>query len=464
MGSGEPKGDGIFRVEDGEEAFAPAGEGGRAEVRSRGFLPLRLRREGVPRLRPAFPGTALVVGERTYEVISETGAADGVVYGLRDWPEGEVVRDRVVYGPRLVRAAKADRARAATHERLRPYHFVLYPLVGLLPEVEQERWADRLGLYSVKATLISGSSELLVLLAAIWLIARPADQGLRVVIALVSPALALLALTGLGRAFAAAAFRQTRGQFLVELTFAAMKARGQAATLRDPTLRPLTREAFWSRLETPDRVTREGDGSLVFRGLLPHLSWPTGRHVQEGQDFWRVEARPPALDRGRLVFSYRLTTPPGRAPESPPAEPPSADAYHAEVRAGIRREWDDLLGGFSWLVSLLSAEVQQRAFSARGGPAGARRATWITAAAECVFAAYVLAQPVPTADPVAPWLRLLAVVLVVDAVWRMTRAHRGLYAPSVLRAILPSRSLRPERIAYQAHRDAEREARFRLSR
>ena len=461
-GSGEPKAGGIFRVEDGEEAVAPAGEGERAEVRSHGFLPLRVRTEGAPRLRPAFPGTALVLGERTYEVVSETRAADAVVYGLRHWPEGEVVRDRVVYGPRLVRAAQADRARAATHERLRPYRFVLYPLVGLLPESEQERWADRLGLYAVKATLISGLSELVLLLLAIRLIARSSDEGLRVVIALASPALALLALFGLGRSFAAAAFRQTRGQCLVEAAHAAMRTLDRAAARRDTTLRPLTREAFWSRLETPDRVTREKDGALVFRGLLRHLSWPTGRHLQAGPDFWRVEALPPVLDRGRLVFTYRLTVPPGRAPGSPPIESPSADTYNEEVRAGTRREWDDLLGGFSWLVSLLSADVQKRAFAARGGPAGVRRATWITAAGECVFAAYVLAQPVQAADPVGPWLRLASVGLLVEGVLRMLRAHQGLYAPSVLRAILPSRSLRPERIAYQAHRDAEREARLGL--
>ncbi len=78
----------------------------RGEVRSRGFLPLRVRTEGIPYRRPAFCGTALVLGERTYEVVGETETAAGVVYALRPWPEGEVVRDRVLYGPRLVRAAR----------------------------------------------------------------------------------------------------------------------------------------------------------------------------------------------------------------------------------------------------------------------------------------------------------------------------------------------------------------------
>jgi hypothetical protein len=305
-------------------------------------------------------------------------------------------------------------------------------------------------------------SELVVLLLAIGLIARGADEGLRVALALVAPVLAVLALSGLGRAFAAAAFRQTRGQCVVELAFAARRSLSRAGTPRDPTLAPLTREAFWAGLETPDRVTRETDGSLLVEGLLPHLSWRTGHHVRAGPDHWLVEALPPALGRGRLVFSYRLIAPPGRDPAAPAAEPPAADAYAREVKAALQREWDDLLGGFGWLVSLLSTAVQERAFAPRGGPAAARRPTWTSALGELAFAAYVLAQPVQAADPVGPWLRLLAASLVIDAGFRGARTRRGAYAPSLLRALLPSRSLRPERIAYQEHRDAELEARLRL--
>jgi hypothetical protein len=413
-------------------------------------------------LRPAFPGTALVLGDRTYEVVSEDETPAGVVYGLRLWPEGEVVRERMVYGSRLVRAAQAERERAATHERARPYRFLLYPLVGLLPEGAQERWADRLGLYAVRSTLISGAGEVVLFLMAVWAIARSADEGLRVALTLLAPALGLLALSGLGRAFAAVAFRETRGQYLVELGHAVMKAVAEAPVFSDPTLVPLTREAFWRRLATPDRITRDKDGSLTFRGLLPHLTWHTGRHVPAGPDFWLVEARPAALDRGRLVYSYRLTPPPGRATEAGPPEAPPGDAYAREVVAGIRREWDDLLGAFTWLVSLLPSAVQERAFGDRGGPPAVRRAVRTTAVVECVLAAYVLAQPVEAGDPVGPWLRLLSLLLIGDALYRVLQSRQGAYAPSLLRAVLPSRSLRPERVAYEAHRAAERQARLGL--
>jgi hypothetical protein len=132
------------------------------------------------------------------------------------------------------------------------------------------------------------------------------------------------------------------------------------------------------------------------------------------------------------------------------------------VWAGIRREWDDLLGAFTWLVSMLPAELQARAFAGRGGPAAARGAVTASTGVQWLFALYVLAQPVVAGDPVGPWLRLVAVVLLLDGGWRLLQSRQGRFAPSVLRAVLPSRILRPERLAYQAHRDAEREARQRL--
>jgi hypothetical protein len=452
----------IFRVDDGEDAVVAAGPPERGLVRSRGFLPLRVRSEGIQYRRPAFCGTALVLGERTYEVVEETETGEGVVYALRPWPEGEVVRDRVAYGPRLVHGARADRDRAATRERVRPFRFLLYPLVGLLPEDEQERAADRLGLYSVTATMASGLVEVALPLVAVWLITRSADEGLRLVAALVSPALSLLALSGFSRAFAALAFRETSGSFLVEAAFAAMKALGRTAVAgRDPTLVPLTRDAFWTRLEVPDKVTPDRPGVVVFRGLLPHLTWHTGHHVRAHDDYWLVEALPAALERGRLVYSYRLAALDGSASPSS-AEPPASHAYASEVWAEIRREWDDLLGGFSWLASLLSSAVQRRAFGETGGPATARRPTWVTALAGFALGGFVLAQPQVSGDPVGPWMRLFALLLLVDGVIRIVRTESGHYAPSLFRSVLPSDSLRPERIAYQAHRDAEREARMRF--
>jgi hypothetical protein len=447
-----------WRVAEGEEARLTPGAPAQAEVWSRGFLPLRTRADGSYRLRPAFPGTAVVLGPETYEVLSETELPeDGLfVYRMRRWPEGEVVRDRVVYGTGFVHAAEAERARVRVRERARPFRFLLYPLVGLLPEEEQVRLSDRFGLYAVTASLVSGLVEGLSILLVPLLLSR---RGTAYAIGAVSTsaAFALLALPALGRAFSALFLRETGGSAPVVLLYQALRALGVRLARGDRTVVPLTRSAFWERLARPDAVTTAPDGSLVYRGLLPHLTWGGARNLMAGGDYWRVTPEPAVLDRGRLVHVYRLE-PMGdsRGPDEPLVAP-RPSCYADEVIDGVCREWDELNQGFAWLTSLLPAELQARAFDHRGGASAARRATLWTAGAEAFAALYVLSfLPGPPGDPVGPVLGALAVLLLADAALRFWASRSGRYAPSLLRFVLPTDLLRPERVAYHAHRDAER--------
>jgi hypothetical protein len=446
-----------WRVGDGEEARLTPGAAAAAEVWSRGFLPLRVRSDGSFRLRPAFPGTAVVLGDSTYEVLSETELPDDglVVYRLREWPEGEVVRDRVVYGLALVRAAEAERERARVRERLRPWRFLLYPLVGLLPEEEQVRLCDRLGLYALTATLVSGLVEGFGVILLLLLVARTSEGGRAIMLLVSLPGLVLLVVPGLGRAFGAIFLRESGGSAPVVFAFAALRAIGAQQEHRDRSFVPLTRSAFWERLDHPDAVETAPGGALVYRGLLPHLTWGGGRRLSLGRDWWSVTPEPPVLDRGRLVYSYRLE-PLGEEPPPPP--PP--DVYAEEVLAEVRREWDALNEGFAWLTSMLPADVQARAFDHRGGPSAARRPTMATALAAGILGGYVLSllPGGPAADPLAPVLGGVAGLLLADAAWRIRAARGGRYAPSLFRWLLPSDALRPERIAWHAHRDAEQEA------
>ena len=130
-----------------------------------------------------------------------------------------------------------------------------------------------------------------------------------------------------------------------------------------------------------------------------------------------------------------------------------------EVLAEVRREWDGFNTGFAWLTSMLPADVQARAFDHRGGPSAARRPTMATALAAGLLGLYVLSflPGGPAADPLAPVLGTTAVLLLADAVRRIRATRRGRYAPSLFRWLLPSDSLRPERLAWHEHRDAERE-------
>ena len=457
------EGTGRWRVRDGEEARLTPGAAAAAEVWSRGFLPFRMRSEGSFRMRPAFPGTAVVLGEGTYEVLSETELPeDGlVVYRMRPWPDGEVVRDRVVYGPAFVRAAEAERKQARVRARARPWRVLLYPLVGLLPEETQVRVCDRLGLYAVTATLVSGLVESFGAMLALLLIRRTTDPGAAILLVTALPGLILLVLPGLGRAFGAVFLRETGGSAPVALVLDILRAVGARRDRPDRSFVPLTRAAFWERLGRPDTVEASPDGTLVFRGLLPHLTWVGSRRLSAGRDYWSVVPEPPVLDRGRLVYSYRLV-PLGDAPapEEAPPTPPPATSYADEVLQDVHREWDGFNEAFAWLTCMLSSDVQARAFAHRGGPAAARRATMATAAACGVLGLYLLSflPGGPAADPLAPFVGGVSVALVVDAVRRTAATRQGRYAPSLFRFALPSDLLRPERAAYHAHRDAERDA------
>jgi hypothetical protein len=179
-----------------------------------------------------------------------------------------------------------------------------------------------------------------------------------------------------------------------------------------------------------------------------------------GRDFWQVEPRPPAFDRGRLLHAYRLVPlgdPPAPGEPAPSAPPPLA--YAEEVLAEVRREWDALNEGFAWLTSMLAADVQARAFDHRGGSSAARRATLVTSIAGGILGLYVLSfLPGPPGDPLAPSLGGLSIALVADMVLRVRAIRRGEYAPSLFRWLPASAVLRPERLALHAHRDAERDA------
>ncbi len=458
-----------MRFGEGEEARVAPGEAGHAEIWSCGFLPLRARSEARHHARPAFPGTAVVLGEGTFEVLSETDVPErgAVVYRLRRWPEGEVVRDRVVYDGSFVRRARAERERTRLRSRVAPFRWLLYPLVGLLPEEQQERVADRLGLYAVTATLVSGLAEALGTLWALALIIAWSDAGRAISLLLALPGLVLLVLPGLGRAFGAALLREIGGSPVVVGAFELSHQLGAWHRRHDAGFVPLTRAAFWGRLLQPDAVERTAQGSLVHRSLLGHLTWTGSHRLASGDDYWRVTPLAPRLDRGRLVYAYRLepAEPAAREGGSAP-KPLPATAYADEVLGAVRGEWDALHYAFPWLACLLARDTQARAFDHRGGPRAARRATLATAVFSALFALYLLSflPRAPAADPVAPFVAVGALALALDAALRVVATRAGRYAPSLWRAVLPGATLRPERLAYRAHREAERRELERLTR
>ena len=450
----------VLRIAEGEEARVLSGPPPTAEVWSRGRLPLRERAAALHHARPEFPGTAVVIGETTFEVLSETELPeDGLfVYRLRAWPDGEVTRDRVVYGMGFVRVAQDERQRDRVRARVRPWRHFLYPIVGALPEEQQERVCERLGLYSVTATLVSGLCESLGVLALVSLAARRADPGLQVVLVVTAPALMLVILPGLSRAAGAALFRETAGSPVLGPLVGALGAFRDARPWHEPAALLLTRRTFWERLARPDRVERRG-ATRLFRGTLPHVSWTKNRTLMAGPGYWRVEPEAPLLEQGRVVYEY-VVEPLGEPAEGEGSPQPQPTAYADEVLEGVRRDWDDFNAGFGWLTTFFPADLQARAFGHRGGPKAAAGPTRLTAVVESALGLYLLSflPGGPAADPVAPAVLVLGLTAAADGVLRLVAARRGRYAPSLLRFVLPVHLLRPERRPYEEHRAAEREA------
>ena len=188
------------------------------------------------------------------------------------------------------------------------------------------------------------------------------------------PGLVLLVLPGLGRAFGAVFLRETGGSAPVALLLRRLASARRASAPPRPQPRP------------PHPVGRSGSGSdgrtrsspsrtarLVFRGLLPHLTWGSGRRLGVDHDFWSVAPEPAVLEPGtaRLLVSGRAA----RRARHPLPQRAARRLYAEEVQGEVRREWDALNEGFAWLTCLLSVDVQGRAFDHRGGPRAARRPT-----------------------------------------------------------------------------------------
>ncbi|MCP3957498.1 MAG: hypothetical protein GY719_06565 [bacterium] len=115
--------------------------------------------------RATFPGTAVLVGERWYEIVSvatSAGAPRRTYYDLREWDDTAVIRTAFELTPEACQAlTQAHREREK--RRKQAAAVALMPVfTGLLPAPDQKRLENAYGVSPVSATMISA----LVLLIA----------------------------------------------------------------------------------------------------------------------------------------------------------------------------------------------------------------------------------------------------------------------------------------------------------
>jgi hypothetical protein len=372
-----------------------------------------------------------------------------VLYLLERWREEEVFRGRIVYDLQLVRAAQEQRRLLEERARARCYAWALHPFVGLFPEEEQIRRADRLGLDPAATTMAGALFEALLAGGFLWLLARLTEGAVALVLPFVALFLGVVVVgPALSRLVAALLFQEVSGSGIFAL---ASKQGGRASEDKlDPRLVPLTRDAFWARLRLPDRQSKQADGTVLVESQLAHLSWVDLRRVGVRGDWWSVITEPPRLHRGQIVYIYRLV-PIVDSPLSVEPELPPPDAYAIEVRSEIERLWDELISlGGGALVSLLPARTQERALRHRGGHSVVRTASWATTLATLALGVIALGTR-------APVFMVLGTLFVIEGCFRSSRLLQHAAAPSFIgRWLTPWVS--PDRDAYHAHREFERRA------
>ena len=371
-------------VAPGEQArLTPEGPTA-ALIESRGPLPLRVR-SLVPGAGGArsHPGTAVVVGRDTFEAVAEEPApAGGVRYRLEPWPRDQAIRDRVVYGPRFVRAALEERRRRSRERWTGPalglVRRVLETAVALLPAPERAVIADRLALDPLRGTVLLLLLQLgagSVLWAAGFVATQqarlqaeageytraaraPSDaeiaqaygpfkggaeswspDALRPFAYLFTPKALLLeygVLTGLLRTLHLVAARQPLGDPILSLLLAAGRVRRARRREREAA------QAFGP--ERSDRQSSQGD-DVVIVSARPKEGWCEGAAVRIGDEvreirtaavvpegrYQAVRYRLAPLVPGRIVRGEVLAYRPARGARE--VEPP--DAREQPARATV---------------------------------------------------------------------------------------------------------------------------------
>ena len=98
------------------------------------------------------PGTAVLWGERSYEVVGRADVRRGARWTLRRWDEASAMRGVFKLERKSVQEIADQTAAEVRGARTRKSTVLLLPLIGLAPARLQKHWAGGWGLNAERAT------------------------------------------------------------------------------------------------------------------------------------------------------------------------------------------------------------------------------------------------------------------------------------------------------------------------
>lgn len=349
--------DPIYGEDLGYGVYASPGAGGELTVTSpRLALPWRAAEGQVP-------GTAVLWGGRSYEVVGRTDAGNGARWSLRTWDEPSVMRDVFTLDRTSVHAVAEGATTEVRNRRARTWTLAVLPLLGFAPGSLQKKWANEWGFSADLATILSAILEILAGAAGtVQIVAATfgAEFFMPLVLALPGPLLFAFGAVRLAMVFGDG---EPIGSPLGApfLLFARQDA--PSAERPDPRVRSYDEATGLLVLESPVlRRDWDRDGLLRYRGRFFRLD----RTEQEGR-FWVYEFE--RIVSGHGDDRTLQLRPPQATPYSPPAAeaaPPSflrtmlitavvtlgpaPDQERWAAEQGIRAAWLTAMGAGAELI------------------------------------------------------------------------------------------------------------------
>jgi hypothetical protein len=313
------------------------------------------------------PGTAVLWGERSYEVVGRAEVRRGARWTLRRWDEVSAMRGVFKLERESIQEIADQTAAEVRGARTRKSTVLLLPLLGLAPAGLQKHWAGGWGLNAERATQISAICEILVGAVGIVQIAANAFGGEAFIPSwLAYPGVVLFA-SGCVRLALVAADGEPVGSVL-GLVLLPMAPKHDPATPEiAPSVRSFERKAGTLVLESPvHRRDWDRDGILPFRGDFFGLE----RAEREGRSWVYSFARRDHDDGKERVL--RLAPQPPSSLPRPVADPdapsflrtmlvtaavtlgPASDQERWSAELGVRAVWLTIMGAGAELVGGVS--------------------------------------------------------------------------------------------------------------